>query len=136
MMAWWWYPVLFLVIVALLMVTVRAFRKNAEQVPARVRIRVNAERTLEVPTGGALLYVLAQEGIILPTTCGGAGSCALCTCKVRKGGGRITDRELPYFSRAQVKDHWRLACQVRVVRALEVEVPAGLLHPKPAEKVS
>lgn len=111
-----------------------ATRRKEQHPPAIVRIRVNAERTLEAPTGGVLLYALAKEGITLPTTCGGTGSCAWCKCKVLKGGGRITDRELPYFSRAQVKDRWRLACQVKVVRDMEVEVPSGLLHPRQRSK--
>lgn len=133
MMAWWWCAVLVIVIA---MVVVRQFVKQEERVPASVRIRVNAERTLEVPTGHALLYTLENAGITLPTSCGGTGTCAKCQCRVPKGGGRITDRELPYFSGSQVKDHWRLACQVIVVRDLEVEVPASLLHPPAPDKVS
>ncbi|HRH70676.1 MAG TPA: 2Fe-2S iron-sulfur cluster-binding protein [Flavobacteriales bacterium] len=125
----WWYPVLVLVVVATVVLTVRAIR-GKQRHPGYVRIRVNGERVLDVPTGGALLHALAREGISLPTTCGGTGSCAWCKCKVTRGGGRITDQEQPYFSRTQVEDHWRLACQVEVLRDMEVEVPAGLLHPK------
>ncbi len=134
MMAWWWFAVFIVVVLTVSVLAVGALRKKEQRPPVSVRIRVNAERTLEVPTGDALLYALAEEGITLPTTCGGTGSCAWCKCKVLKGGGRITDRELPYFSRTQVKDHWRLACQVRVLRDMEVEVPAGLLHPRQRSK--
>ncbi len=130
MMAWWWYAVFVVAVLAVGLLAVAAFRKKEQRPALSVRIRVNAERTLEVPTGGALLYALAKEGIVLPTTCGGTGSCAWCKCKVMKGGGRITEQEQPYFSREQVKEHWRLACQVKVLRDMEVEVPAGLLHPK------
>lgn len=111
-------------------------RNDKARAARTVRILINAERTLKVPRGGVLLYALANEGIVLPTTCGGTGSCAKCKCMVTKGGGHITPQELPYFSKAQVKEHWRLACQVRLVRDLAIEVPVELLHPKQPGKVS
>ena len=129
MMAWWWYAVSVVAVLTVGLLAVGALRKKEQRPLVSVRIRVNAERTLEVPIGGVLLDALAKEGIVLPTTCGGTGSCAWCKCRVMKGGGRTTDQELPYFSRAQVKDRWRLACQVKVVSDMEVEVPSGLLHP-------
>ncbi len=92
------------------------------------RIRINGARTVEVPTGGTLLAALSGQGVHLRTTCGGNGTCALCQCRVMKGGGTPLERERPYFDRAQLADHWRLACQVTVTRDMVVEVPLDVLR--------
>ena len=93
--------------------------------PARSRIRIHITdgRVVDVNAGRSLFDSLAREGIDLPSTCGGKGSCARCRCRVLKGGGAITGQERPFFSRAEVDARWRLACQVRVQRDITVEIP-------------
>lgn len=98
---------------------------------SRIRITINGERTIAVSGGDTLFNTLAREGIALPSTCGGKGSCALCRCRVLKGGGPIAERELPYFTRAEVAQKWRLACQVKVLNDLAIELPAGLSNAAP-----
>jgi len=93
------------------------------QIRSRIRITLNGDRELMVGGGASLYHTLLQHGEVLPSTCGGKGSCAQCRCRVLHGGGRITDRETPYFSPSEVKEKWRLACQVKVHRDLVVELP-------------
>lgn len=96
----------------------------------RVRLTINARRVLWVRSGATLLTALAEEGIQLPSTCGGQGSCALCRCRILRGGGHIQDRERPFFTPQEVEAHWRLACQVSVKGDLRVELPS---EPSPVE---
>jgi len=98
--------------------------------PTRSRIHITLDdgRVLEVGGGHSLYHTLAREGITLASSCGGNGSCALCRCRVVKGGGRITERELPYFSKAEVKAKWRLACQLMVHGDMTLELPEGAQH--------
>lgn len=90
---------------------------------SRPQIRINGGRVVEVAGGRSLFHVLASEGIALPSTCGGKGSCAKCRCRVLQGGGAITAQERPYFSKAEVDAGWRLACQVQVHGDIAVDLP-------------
>jgi Na+-transporting NADH:ubiquinone oxidoreductase subunit F len=90
---------------------------------SRIRITVNGSRVLEVSGGDTLMNTLAREGIRLASTCGGKGSCAMCRCRIVKGGGRIAERELPYFNKKEVVGKWRLACQVKVHGDMAVDLP-------------
>lgn len=89
-----------------------------------VRIEINGdpERTLTVPAGGKLLQTLANEGIFLSSACGGGGTCAQCRCHVIDGGGAILPVEEQYFTRGEVREHARLACQVPVKQNMKIEV--------------
>ena len=89
----------------------------------RVRMTVIDGPQLAVHKGSSLLHALRNAGVNPPSSCGGQGSCAQCRCRVLRGGGRITDQERPYFSGAEIKAHWRLACRVTVQRDIMVEVP-------------
>ncbi|MGV3636505.1 MAG: 2Fe-2S iron-sulfur cluster-binding protein [Flavobacteriales bacterium] len=92
-------------------------------VRSRIHITVDGDRVLEVSGGRTLFHLLKEHGVELPSTCGGKGSCAQCRCRVLRGGGAITEQERPFFTPAEVADKWRLACQVKVVRDLEVRSP-------------
>jgi Na+-transporting NADH:ubiquinone oxidoreductase subunit F len=92
-------------------------------VRSRIHITLNGGRVLEVSGGQSLFHKLKEHGVELPSTCGGKGSCAQCRCRVLRGGGPITEQERPYFTPAEVTDKWRLACQVKVVADLVVQLP-------------
>ena len=76
-----------------------------------VNVTINGKDTLSVPQGASLLSTLSQEGVFLPSACGGKGSCGQCKLQVTAGGGEILDSEKGHFTRKQIKDHWRLGCQ-------------------------
>ena len=48
----------------------------------KITIKINGEKELVVDGGGTLLSVLSNEGIFLPSACGGGGTCVQCTCQV------------------------------------------------------
>lgn len=111
-----------LVLVALLLF-VRAWLVPAGD----VTITINQGRKLTVPTGSSLISTLAQQRIYLPSACGGKGSCGQCRVRVLQGGGMILPTEIPHFTRRQVRDHWRLGCQVKVKEDMGIEVPESVL---------
>ncbi len=43
-------------------------------------------------------------------------------CQVLEGGGDILPTELTHISRSEAKDHWRLACQVKVKQDMKIRV--------------
>lgn len=90
-----------------------------------VRILVNDDpsKAVTVPAGGKLLQTLASKGIFLASACGGGGSCAQCRCRVLDGGGSILSTEEAHFTRGEVRDHWRLSCQVAVKQDMRILVP-------------
>lgn len=91
----------------------------------KVKININADldKALEVDAGSTLLQTLSGNGILLPSACGGGGSCGVCRCKITKGGGDLLPTEEGHISRKEAKDHWRLACQVKVKEDMDIEVP-------------
>ena len=79
-----------------------------------VKILINEEKEIEVDSGSTLLSTLGDNKVFLPSACGGGGTCIQCKCIVNDGGGEILPTEVPHFSRKEIKDGWRLGCQVKV----------------------
>ena len=44
------------------------------------------------PSGSSLLSALSQNGVLLPSACGGRGTCSMCKCRVLEGGRDVQDR--------------------------------------------
>ena len=85
---------------------------------------------VEADSGKALLGTMADTNLFLPSACGGKGSCGQCKVQVFEGGGNILPTETVHFSRKQIQDHWRLACQVKVKEDMKIGVPASVLDIK------
>jgi len=115
--------VIFFLFIMLMLVGVLLYAR-AKLVPSGpVKITINEEKELTVDSGSTLLTTLAQEGIYLPSACGGGGTCAVCKCQVLDGAGDILPTEVGYFSRKEIQDKWRLSCQVKVKADLDIRVP-------------
>lgn len=124
--------VIFLTIILVLVVLLLLLR--AKLVPqGNVTITVNNDKQLTVPTGGSLISTLAEQGIHLPSACGGKGSCGQCRCQVLKGGGSILPTEVGFFTRKEIQQGWRLGCQCKVKEDLSIAVPASILSIKEYE---
>ena len=112
----------FLIIVLLLVVLLLVAK--AKLMPSgNVKLTVNGEKEIETPIGGTLLGALQSGNILLSSACGGGGKCGQCRAPVIEGGGDILPTEKVFFSRKQMKDHWRLACQTKVRNDMTVQVP-------------
>lgn len=95
-----------------------------------VTIEVNGEKSLSVPSGGKLLNTLADQGIYVPSACGGGGSCGQCKVRVLSGGGEILPTEAAQMTRKEIKTGVRLACQTPVKQDMKVEVPPEIFGVK------
>ena len=96
-----------------------------------VKIDINSgKKTLEVAPGGSLMSALAEQKIFLPSACGGKANCGQCKVQVLEGGGQILPTETGFFNRKQIKDNWRLGCQVKVKEDLKIAIPDSILSIK------
>lgn len=119
--------------VIILLVIILLIAKRYLVASGNVKITLNGEKELEVPAGSTLLNSLSNQGIFLPSACGGKGSCGQCKCQVEEGGGEILPTETVHFSRKEVKANWRLGCQVKVKGDMDIKVPEAALGVKEYE---
>lgn len=91
----------------------------------KVKVLINGDdaKSPMIDVGSNLLKALSSEKVFLPSACGGKGSCAMCKCQVLEGGGDPLPSEMTHLTRSEAKDHWRLACQVKVRQPMKVKVP-------------
>ena len=115
-------------VVALVLVSMLLFVKAKLSPSGKITIDINnGEKLLEVDGGGTLLSTLSNNGIFLPSACGGGGTCVQCTCHVLEGGGGILPTEEPHFSRKEIAAHLRLGCQVKVKENMKIQVEEEVL---------
>lgn len=110
-------------VVTLALVTLLLFIKQKLAPSGPVKITINGEKEIEVPSGGSLLSTLGNEKIFLPSACGGGGTCIQCECHVLEGGGEALPTETPHFTRKELKSGARLACQVKVKQDMDITIP-------------
>ncbi len=115
--------IMFFLAVILLLVGLLLFAKAKLSPSGDVSIVINGERTLQVGGGSTLLTTLGNNGVFLPSACGGGGTCVQCRCQVDSGGGSILPTEEPHFSRKEIQNNWRLGCQVKVKEDMNIRVP-------------
>lgn len=87
-----------------------------------VDINDDPEKRMEIASGGKLLQSLAEKKIFLSSACGGGGTCGQCRVRVKSGGGDILATEEPHFTKREIKDGWRLGCQLAVKQDLCIEL--------------
>ena len=122
------FLVITLLLVALLLIAKRYLVHSG-----KVNININGDTDISADSGKPLLSTLADCNVFLPSACGGKGSCGQCKVQVPEGGGDILPTEAVHFSRKQIKDHWRPACQVKVKEDMKIEVPSSVLDIKEYE---
>ncbi len=89
-----------------------------------VTISINGgKKTLTVNGGSKLLGTLAAENLFIPSACGGRGSCGACKVKVLSDVGPVLPTETPYLSVAELEGNVRLACQIKLKKNIEIEIP-------------
>ena len=116
--------------VILVLVIVLLVAKKYLSPSGKVKITFNGSNVIEVEQGDTVMNSLNDNGIHLPSACGGKASCGQCKLQVLRGGGEILDSEKPHFSRKEIKDNWRLGCQVKVKGDMEVKVPEEVMGVK------
>lgn len=119
----------FLVIILVLVIILLVAKKYLSP-SGNVTITINGKDKVSVPQGGSLLSTMSEQGIFLPSACGGKGSCGQCKVQVPAGGGEILDSEKGHFTRKQVKENWRLGCQCKVKSDMEIKVDDSVMGVK------
>ena len=120
------FLVITLVLVIILLVAKAWLVKSGE-----VAISINeGAKMLHTESGKSLLATLGENGVHLSSACGGKGSCGQCKLQVVSGGGDMLPTEAVHFTRKQIKDNWRLGCQVKEKSDMEIKVSESALDVK------
>ena len=120
--------VIFFLAITLLLVGVLLYAKKKLTPSGSVTIEINdGDKKLEVEPGSSLLSTMSNNGIFLPSACGGGGTCGMCRCQVVEGGGTILPTETGFFTRKEQQENWRLGCQVKVRENLKIVVPEEVM---------
>ncbi|MFZ5558177.1 MAG: NADH:ubiquinone reductase (Na(+)-transporting) subunit F [Pseudomonadota bacterium] len=115
------------VILTLVMILMWA---KSKLVPAGdVLLMINDEpgKALRVPPGNTLLSTLSAKSVLIPSACGGKGTCGLCKVTVH-GGGELLPVEKDFLTRSEAEKGTRLACQVKVKNDLKLQLPPEFLE--------
>lgn len=120
-------------LISLLLVAILLTAKHYLVKSGMVKINLNDSKEVEAMSGKSLLSTMADANIFLPSACGGKGSCGQCRVEILEGGGEILPTEAVHFSRKEVKEGWRLACQVKVKDNISMHVPESVLDIKEYE---
>ena len=118
------------VVIGLVAIILVARSKLVSTGDVMITINDNPDQSIQVAAGGKLMNTLADAGIYLPSACGGGGSCQQCRCVIRSGGGDILPTEASAFTKGEVKEGWRLSCQVAVKQDMNIEVEPELFGVK------
>lgn len=120
------FLVMVLALVAVLLIAKSRLVKSGD-----VTISINnGQKALIAKSGKSLLMTLNDAGVHLSSACGGKGSCGQCRCQVDNGGGEMLPTEAVHFTRKEIKDNWRLGCQVKVKSDMEIRVSEAALDVK------
>jgi len=120
------FLIIVLVLVIVLLVAKRWLVNSGE-----VSISINGgKKMIHAAAGKSLLATLGENGVHLSSACGGKGSCGQCKLQVTSGGGDMLPTEAVHFTRRQMKDNWRLGCQVKVKSDMEIKVSEAALEVK------
>jgi len=116
--------ILFLLVITILLAEKYLINKE------KVTLFINEEKKILVSPGSNLLTTLSSYNIFIPSACGGGGTCAMCKCKVIKGGGDILPTEKTHINRKEAQDFVRLACQVKVKESMDIKIPEEIFSIK------
>ncbi len=94
-----------------------------------VGIDINdGKKVFQVSPGQSLLSTLVGEEVFIPSACGGGGTCGMCKCLVKEGGGDVLPTEVGFIKKPDRRMGVRLACQVKVRENMKIEVPEEVLE--------
>ncbi len=95
-----------------------------------VPITINGKKEVMVKGGSALLLTLSEQGIFIPSACGGRGSCGACKCQITSDIGPYMPTEIPYLTDQEIKENIHLSCQVKVKAPISIQIPEELFNVK------
>ncbi len=122
--------VFLVIILALVLILLYARKKLTPQ--GNVTLEVN-DKEFTVEPGQTVLSALSNQGVYLPSACGGEGTSGLCKCRILEGAGSILPTEKGFFTRKEELENWRLGCQVKIRNDMNLKVPPEVMDIKKYE---
>ncbi len=116
------------VILILVFALLAAEAKLVSHEDCKISINEDDDLSFHTPAGSTLLNTLTAKGIFLPSACGGGGTCAMCKCQVLDGGGKLLPTEKGHISPSMGRDHWRLACQLKVKNNMSLQIAPEIFN--------
>jgi len=113
-------------LVILLLVVMLLYARYKLTPQGDVKLQVN-DKEFTVSPGTTILSTLSDNGVYLPSACGGGGTCGMCKCQVMEGGGSILPTETGFFTRKEQQNNWRLGCQVKIREDMKIQVPEEVM---------
>ena len=115
--------ILFINIFSLIICIIIIFLDRVISNYGEIKVKINNEREIEVKGGKPLLKELVHQKILIPSACGGKGTCGFCKLRIVSGGGIVLPLEKSKLTRNEIKSNFRLACQVKVREPMEIYIP-------------
>lgn len=82
-------------------------------------------RSVRAHAGDTVFVALAQQGLQLPSNCGGGQTCGLCEVRVRGAAPDATSADRALIPASRIEAGCRLACNLKLDRNLDIEVKGG-----------
>ncbi|MFC2049343.1 NADH:ubiquinone reductase (Na(+)-transporting) subunit F [Chlamydiota bacterium] len=121
----------FVIICLILTVMILFTRKKlVRTTPCTIKINEDPDLDKQVAGGQTLLSALTSEGIPVPSPCGGKATCKQCRVQVLDGRDDPLETDKATFSKKQLKEGWRLSCQLKVKHDLHVHIEERYLSVK------
>jgi Na+-transporting NADH:ubiquinone oxidoreductase subunit F len=117
--------VIVLILVGMILFT-RAKLVTTEE--CKIKINDDDSMMLKVEGGGTLLSSLTSKDIAIPSPCGGKATCKQCKVKVVEDAPLPLGTDKDTFTKKELKEGWRLACQAKVKSDLHIEIEEHLLN--------
>lgn len=114
-------------LVILLLILESALTKKGDRY---ITINGKEDSQIKISSTPTVLSALVGNGILLPSACGGGGSCGMCKCRIIEGGGDILPTELAHLSRKEKMNNVRLGCQVKVKNDMHIVIPEEIFSIK------
>lgn len=87
------------------------------------KVTINNDKDLMIPGSTTVLSALLGNNILLPSACGGQGTCGMCKIRCESGGGSVLPTELGHLSRKEKGENVRLACQLKIKEDMSIKIP-------------
>lgn len=89
---------------------------------AAYRINVEGFEPFEAEEGSKLAYVIEQAGVDISHRCGGNARCTTCRVHFNSEEPAMGDKERDCLEEDGVLGQFRLSCQIRIDRDMDVKV--------------
>jgi Na+-transporting NADH:ubiquinone oxidoreductase subunit F len=122
------FSIVAFLVVLMFLVAMLLYAKKKLTPQGEVTIDINdGEKVITTNPGSTLLSTLSENGLFLPSACGGGGTCGMCTCQVESGAGTILPTETGFFTRKEQQENYRLGCQIKVKDNIKMFVPKEIM---------